>query len=169
MQVLPKIKDSDLSEVKEIYRRYYRGKWYHSDTMQQGYTLYYYATKVRIQLYYRDKERAQRDADAYNKKLEAYLKGRQGTVPDYLTWEMFRRTEVHNPLVWWHDNGSWLYEHRWLEDPIGTAELLQEDMNFEYDDMHTTHDLFDVLFTLPAYVQYELGQDKDGKWHIYHK
>lgn len=168
MQVLPKIKDSDLSEVKEIYRRYYRGKWYKSETMQPGYTLYYYATKVRIQLYYRDKERAQRDADAYNKKLEAYLKGRQGTVPDVLTWEMFRRTEVHNEGIWWHDNGSWLYAHGY--DYWDTSELLRDDMNFQYDDFyHTTRDFFGVLFTIPAYVQYELGQDKDGEWHIYHK
>ena len=43
--------DKQKSEVATTYRRYYRGKWYHSDDTQEGYEKYNYAKKVRVRLY----------------------------------------------------------------------------------------------------------------------
>ena len=66
MSAIIELNDEQKSEVATIYRRYYRGKWYQSDTPMYGYEKYYYATKVRIRLYYKDKESAEKEAEKYN-------------------------------------------------------------------------------------------------------
>lgn len=168
MKAEVELTEEQKSEVKEIYRMQQKGVWYQSETAQAGYTLYYYATKVRVKLYYKDKASAQAEADKYNKRRAAYEKGRQpDIIPENLEWEMFSGTELQNPLIWWHNNGSWLYAHGYTD--WNTNELLTDDMDYAYDDFdHSTRDFFDVMFRLPRFSDYEL-REKDGKYAIYAK
>ena len=156
------LNDEQKSEVKVIYRMYKRGKWYQSDTPMYGYEKYYYATKVRIRLYYKDKESAEKEAEKYNKRRSAYEKGK---FPKIVTWSMFAGTELHNNYLWWHDSGSWLYAHGY--DDWEVEELMTDDMNFQYDDYnHTTADFFRVMFTIPRFSDYELTKDAYGNYKI---
>ena len=75
------------SEVKVVYRRYYRNHWYQSDTPRQGYEKYYYATRKRLTMYHKDKEMAERDAADYNKRYAAYVKGTGKSFPKTITWD----------------------------------------------------------------------------------
>lgn len=162
MNDIIELSDDQKSEVKEIWRMYKRGKWYSSDTALYGYDKYYYATKVRIRLYYKDRESAEREAEKYNKRLESYEKGR---IPKVITWSMFQGTELQNNQIWWHDSGSWLYAHGY--DDWNLSELLQDDMFYTYDDYnHTTSDFFDVLAILPKFSNYELAQNAYGEYRL---
>lgn len=162
MDNIIELPDELKSKVEIVYRMYKRGKWYQSDTPEAGYSKYYYATKVRIRLYYKDEESAQRDADAYNKRRAAYEKGK---LPQILTWSMFQGTELQNNQIWWHDSGSWLYAHGY--DDWSLSELLRDDMFYVYDDYnHTTADFFDILTTLPKFSDYALVQNKNGEYKL---
>lgn len=161
------LKDSEKSKVVKVYRKYYRGKWYESETPQPGYNIVsYYATKVTSRLYYSEKEMAQERAEAYNKRLRAQKKGQQKSI-DIISWYDFNGTELQNEKVWWHDSGSWLYTNHY--DDWDPEELLQneEDVVTPYDDYnHTTVDFFELLFTTPAFSMYEL-KEEDGRHKIF--
>jgi hypothetical protein len=161
------LKDNEKSKVVKVYRKYYRGKWYESETPQPGYNIVsYYATKVTSRLYYSEKEMAQERAEAYNKRLRAQKKGQQKSI-DIISWYDFNGTELQNEKVWWHDSGSWLYTNHY--DDWDPEELLQneEDVVTPYDDyQHTTVDFFEVLFTTPAFSMYEL-KEEDGRHKIF--
>ena len=163
------LKQDEMSKVVKVYRRYYRGKWYISETPQPSYDIVsYYATKVKTHLYYDTEEEAQERADKYNKRLKAYKKGQQSPFPSTISWYFFNNTEVQNPLIWWHDSGSWLYAHGY--DDWDTEELLEDEMFFPYDDYgHTTVDFFNVLFATEAFSEYEMKVDEDGKYKIFIK
>lgn len=161
MRSIIELSDNEKSEVKEIWRMYKRGKWYQSDTAMYGYEKYYYATKVRIRLYYKDRSSAERDAEKYNKRREAYEKGR---IPKYIDYDMFEGTELKNDQIWWHNSGSWIYEHRFW-DGAYIEELLDDDMFYTYDDYnHTTADFFDVLTKLPRFSNFELAKNSYGEY-----
>lgn len=168
MEVEVELKDSEKSKVAEIWRMYKRGKWLKSDIPLSGYKKYYYATKVRLTMYYDNYESAQREADKYNNRLKAYKKGRAGKMPEILDWYMFKSTELHNDTIWWHDSGSWLYAHGY--DQWSTEDLLKDDMLFTYDDFHhTTYDFFTLFFTIPRFSKFELKKDAYGDWKIFVK
>lgn len=164
-----KLKKEEMSQVVKVYRRYYRGKWYESETPQPNYNIVsYYATKVRDRLYYSTEEEAQARANKYNERLKAYKKGQQTPFPSVISWYFFNGTEVQNPLIWWHDSGSWLYAHGY--DDWDTEELLNDDMLFQYDDYgHTTLDFFNILFNTTAFYKYEINVDKHGDYKIFLK
>ena len=163
------LRDDEKSKVVKVYRRYYRGKWYESEYALPGYNIIsYYATKVKSRLYYSSYEEAQTRAEQYNKRLEAYKKGREATI-DYISWYDFDGTELHNDLIWWHDSGSWLYAHGY--DDWDPEELLEypSEVKYPYDDYdHTTINFFEVLFTTAKYAGYEL-KEKDGEYKIFVK
>ena len=160
--------DEQKSEVATIYRRYYRGKWYQSDTPQNGYEKYYYATKVRVRLYYKDRESAEREAQKYNKRRAAYEKGKLNeTIPSSLKWDDLPKNVKE---AWSHRSGSWLYEHAngdWDED-WNIKDMLEESDIEEDDDYgNSTKDFFEQLFMTPKYIKYELKKKDDGKWGIF--
>lgn len=163
------LKQDEMSKVVKVYRRYYRGEWYISETPQPNYNIVsYYATKVKTRLYYDTEEEAQERADKYNKRLKAYKKGQQTPFPSTISWYFFNSTEVQNPLIWWHDSGSWLYAHGY--DDWDTEELLEDEMLFPYDDYgHTTVDFFNVLFNTEAFSEYEMKVDDNGNYKIFIK
>ena len=157
------------STVKVVYRRYYRGKWYASDTPKAGYNIIsYYATKVRIRIYHSDREDAQRDADKYNKRLASYKQGlnqladydvvSDDRIPQAKTWASMPST-IRNPIYWPHNNESngdlsWLYEKsdeysdNW--DNWKLRKLLQEEtkegMTRQYKAGNTTKKFFSIIF-----------------------
>lgn len=159
--------DEQKSEVATIYRRYYRGKWYQSDTPQNGYEKYYYATKVRVRLYYKDKKSAEREAEKYNKRRAAYEKGKSNeTIQISLGWDDLPK----NVKEWSHRSGSWLYEHangNWEED-WNIKEMLEES-NIEEDDDYgnSTKEFLEQLLMTPKYIKYELKKNYDGEWRIF--
>ena len=161
------LKDDEISKVVKVYRKYYRGKWYESETPQPDYNITsYYATKVTNRLYYSEKREAQERAEAYNKRLREQKKGQQKSI-DIISWYDFTGTEVQNTNIWWHDSGSWLYAHGY--DDWDVEELLQykSDVVKPYDDYnHTTVDFFNILFTTPAFSMYEL-KEEDGRHKIF--
>lgn len=161
--------DEQKSKVKEVYRKYYREKWYQSETPQAGYNKYYYATKVRVRLYYKTEAEAQKEAEKYNKRLQSYLKGKYGKeFPALIEWDMFAGTEVQNQYVWWHDNGSWLYEHGY--DEWNTKELLYEyGIPMKSADGHNTEDFFDVLFSTQRFSQFYIKMKKNGEYSVFTK
>ena len=161
--------DEQKSEVATTYRRYYRGKWYNSDVPQNGYEKYYYATKVRVRLYYKDRESAEREAEKYNNRRAAYEKGRiEDTIPDKLDWDSL----PDNVKSWSHRSGSWLYEHAngdWEED-WNIKDMLEES-DIEEDDPYgnSTKEFLEQLFMTPRYIKYELKKKDDGKWGILYR
>lgn len=163
------LKSEEMSKVIKVYRRYYRGKWYESETPKPKYnTVKYYATKVRIRLYYSDREDAQKRADQYNKKLKAYKKGREKEFPEVIDWYDFDGTELHDETIWTNPNGSWLYAHGWDEWEV--SELLNEPMEYKFPiDRHSNVDFFDVLFTTTKFARYELKKNAKNEWKIYVK
>ena len=167
MQVRAKLDQADMSEVKEVYRKYSRGKWYKSDSPTPGFTKYYYATKVRIQLFYKEKEKAQRDADKYNKWHETHTT-KTVYFPDRLSWYDFAGTELHNKRIWWHNDGSWLYDHGY--DDWNVKGLLVEDMEMRFSDFnHTNVDFFNVLFLTAKFLRFRLNKDSKGRYTIVEK
>ena len=81
-----KLKKEEMSQVVKVYRRYYRGKWYESETPQPNYNIVsYYATKVKSRLYYSTEAEAQARADKYNERLQAYKKGQQTPFPSVIS------------------------------------------------------------------------------------
>lgn len=154
------------SEVATTYRRYYRGKWYQSDTPQNGYEKYYYATKVRVRLYYKDRESAEREAQKYNKRRAAYEKGRtEDIIPNNLDWDSL----PENVKAWSHRSGSWLYEHANGDWDDWDIKEMTEESDIEQDDNYgnSTKDFFEQLFMTPKYIRYELKKKDDGKWGIF--
>lgn len=162
MNDIIELSDDQKSEVKETWRMYKRGKWYSSDTALYGYTKYYYATKVRLRLYYREKERAEKEAEKYNKRRASYEKG---LLPDYIDYDMFEGTELHNDQTWPHSSGNWIYEHIFWNG-AGLDELLNDDMDHKYADDHSTRDFFDVMFTLKRFMKYKLVCDIEGNYKL---
>ena len=172
-----KLKKNDLSTVATIYRRYFRGKWYHSETPKPYYKESYYATKVKNPRYYQDQSQAQREADKYNKHLYTYKKGLQDEFPDRLSWYFFIGTELHNSLIWWHtntngnfDGSPWLYGHGF--DNWSVKNLLRNKNDVEYqcvDYGHTTINFFNILFSTSEFNKYELATDKNGDYKIFVK
>lgn len=166
MKAEVELTDEQKSEVATTYRRYYRGKWYQSDVPQNGYEKYYYATKVRIRLYYKDRASAEREAENYNKRRAAYEKGKSEEFPDTLDWDDLPK----NVKEWSHRSGSWLYEHAngdWEED-WNIKDMIEEN-DIEEDDYYgnSTKEFFEQLFMTPKYIKYELKKNDDGKWKIY--
>lgn len=159
--------DEQKSEVATIYRRYYRGKWYQSDVPQVGYEKYYYSTKTRIRLYYKDRESAEREVQKYNKRRAAYEKGKSDeTIPISLKWDDL----PDNVKSWSHGSGSWLYEHAngdWEED-WDIKEMLEE-RDIEEDDYYgnSTKEFLEQLLMTPKYIKYKLKKNDDGEWRIY--
>lgn len=148
------ILDSELSEVKTIYTKYYRGKWYYSDDPKQGYEKQYYATKVKSRLYYDHYEDAERRAYQYNKHYIAAKYGvRLQNIPDKILWDDIKGTEIGQDNLWGHTTGDWLYEHAkeygWDEYPVQA--LLDENMEFVYEDMHDNVDFFEIALNTPTY------------------
>ncbi len=164
------LKEEEKSKVVKVYRRYSRGKWYSSPIPLPGFnTISYKATKKRNALYHSDRAEAEKDAEDYNRRLQAYKKGRQPSIPENISWYDFNGTEVQNPLIWWHDSGSWLYAHGY--DDWDTQELL-EDLPFmeRYEDYgHTTLDFFEVLLMTPRFSSFRVLEDEKGEWKIYSK
>lgn len=156
------LQDEEKSKVIKVYRRYYRGQWYESETPQPHYDIVsYYPTKVSNRLYYSTESEAQARADAYNKRLQAYKKGQQQEIPNDITWYDFSGTDVQNPLIWWHESGSWLYAHGY--DDWELDHLMEDsgDVDFPYDDYdHTTIDFLNIWFTKKGYIQYEIRKDR---------
>lgn len=164
MKAEPKILDSEKSVVKKIYRKYddKQDKWYSSDTPKAGYDIIsYYATKVRIQLFYRTEERAQEEADKYNKRLRSYKKGKMRTLPDYIDWYTFNGTELHDEYRWGHGSGTWLYAHGWLQDYWSIEELCAEDLYATDWEGNSTKKMFDVLFKIPVFSNLKI-EEIDG-------
>lgn len=162
------ILDSELAQVKEIYTRYYRGKWYFSDTPQQGYEKEYYVTKIKNRAYYSDKEDAQARADQYNKRYIAAKYGaRLRNVPDIIKWDEVKHTEIGQETLWPHQTGDWLYEHRHYDnwDSWPVQKLLNEDMEEVYNDKHTNVDFFKVVLRLPKYHMWFLQKVGYKKVH----
>lgn len=179
------------STVVKVYRRYYRGRWYESNTPQPGYDIIsYYATKVKTRLYHSDREDAQRDADKYNKRLAAYKQGRNPSVeydimsddniPNSIPWQQLPR-DIRNPFLWPHNNSdmddlSWLYEHadrysnNWAE--WYTRQLLREEsengMDKVYKAGNTTRKFFELIFSNNvAYAGCNLYWSKsDNRWYV---
>lgn len=178
------------STVVRVYRRYYRGRWYESNTPKPGYDIVsYYATKVKTRLYHSDREEAQADADKYNKRLAAYKQGRNpgveydiasdDDIPDVIPWTQMPR-DLRNPNLWPHNNSdqsdlSWLYEHsdRYSEawDKWYIRKLLREEtksgMDKPYKAGNTTRKFFGLIFSNNvAYAGYELYWSKsDSRWY----
>ena len=178
------------STVKMVYRRYYRGKWYESDTPKEGYNIIsYYATKVKTRLYHSDIEDAQADRDKYNKRLAAYKQGRNkladydlvpdDKIPQSKTWASMPST-IRNPLYWPHNNASdddlsWLYEHAddyseaW--DNWKLRELLKEEtkegMDESYASGNTTRKFFNLIFSNDtSFAGFDLYWSKgDNRWY----
>lgn len=163
------LKKEEMSTVVKVYRRYYRGKWYMSETPQPGYDIIsYYATKISTRIYYSDRAEAQERADKYNKRLKAYKKGREQAFPETIDWYDFDGTELHDDTKWTNPDGSWKYAHGWDEWEVD--ELLKEDMEFVYEeDQHSNIDFFNVLFTTTKFYKYELKKNEDDEWKIYVK
>lgn len=162
MNDIIELNDEQKSEVKEIWRMYKRGKWYSSDTALYGYEKYYYATKVRIRLYYKDRESAENEAEKYNKRRAAYEKGQ---IPKYIEYDMFEGTEVTQENIWPHSHGNWLYEHTFWNGAY-LDELLNDDMDYKWDDKHSTRDFFEVMFTLKKFMKYKLVKDNEGNYKL---
>ena len=169
-----KIKKDNLSTVATIYRLYFRGKWYHSETPKPHYKESYYATKVKNPRYYSTADRAQKEADKYNKYLYTYKKGLQAEFPDTLYWHNFAGTEVQNSLIWWHSDSDygcpWLYANNydyWNVNRLLSNKSYVEAKFADYD--HSTIDFFKVLFKTSEFDQYELGIDKNGDYKIFIK
>lgn len=166
MKVEVELTDEQKSEVATIYRRYYRGEWYQSDVPKNGYEKYYYATKVRIRLYYKDRASAEREAEKYNKRRAAYEKGIADEFPDSIGWDDLPK----NVKGWSHRSGSWLYEHAngdWEED-WNIKDMLEETDIEEDDDYgNSTKEFLEQLFMTPKYIKYELKKKDDGKWAIF--
>lgn len=160
--------DEQKSEVATIYRRYYRGKWYQSDVPQNGYEKYYYATKTRIRLYYKDRKSAEKEAQKYNKRRAAYEKGKSNaTMPVSLSWDDLPKNVRE---AWSHRSGSWLYEHAngdWEEDWNIKDMLEESDIEKDDNEGNSTKDFFEQLFMTPKYIKYELKKKDDGKWSIF--
>ena len=178
------------STVKMVYRRYYRGKWYESDTPKEGYNIIsYYATKVKTRLYHSDVEDAKADAEKYNKRLAAYKQGRNKLVdydmvpddqiPISKTWASMPR-DIRNPLNWPHNNESggklsWLYEksgdysEAW--DNWKLRKLLKEEtkagMDLPYAAGNTTRKFFGLIFANDVkFAGFELYWSKtDNRWY----
>ena len=162
------LSDKEKSEVIKVYRKYDKkqDKWYKSDTPKAGYNIIsYQATKARIAMFYKTKERAQEDADKYDKHLKAYKRGRTQNFPDVIDWYMFTGTELHSKWQWSHESGAWLNSHGFL-DSVRTDDLLN-DMDFVYGD-HTTNDMFDVMFFIPRYYNYYY-KEVDGEYKIFQR
>ena len=159
--------DEQKSEVATIYRRYYRGKWYQSDVPQTGYEKYYYATKVRVRLYYKDRKSAEKEAQKYNKRRAAYEKGKLNeTIPTSFSWDDL----PDNVKSWSHRSGSWLYEHAngdWEEDWNIKDMLEESDIEKDDNEGNSTKDFFEQLFMTPKYIRYELKKKDDEKWGIF--
>ena len=160
--------DKQKSEVATIYRRYYRGKWYQSDVPQVGYEKYYYATKVRLRLYYKDRKSAEKEAQKYNKRRAAYEKGKSNeAIPASLKWDDLPKNVREG---WSHRSGSWLYEHAngdWEED-WNIKDMLEESDIEEDDDYgNSTKEFLEQLLMTPKYIKYELKKKDDGKWGIF--
>ena len=151
------VPDDKKSEVKVVYRRYYRNHWYQSDTPRQGYEKYYYATRKRLTMYHKDKEMAERDAADYNKRYAAYVKGTGKSFPKTITWDDMEETEVNDPSKWFHNDPSWLYSHGY--DDWKTDDLLEDDMEEVFGD-HTTAEFFEEAFVV--WPGYKLAEDDDG-------
>ena len=167
MKVEIELTEEQKSEVATTYRRYYRGKWYQSDTPQNGYEKYYYATKVRVRLYYKDKKSAENEVNKYNKRRAAYEKGKSNEyIPDVLGWDDLPK----NVKEWSHRSGSWLYEHAngdWDEDWNIKDMLEESDIEEDYDYGNSTKEFFEQLLMTPKYIKYELKKNDDGKWCIF--
>ena len=161
------LKKEEMSKVVKVYRLYYRGKWYESETPQPGYDIIsYYATKVSTRIYYSDMNEAQERADKYNKRLKAYKKGREQDFPETIDWYDFDGTEFQDETIWTNPDGSWKYAHGWDEWEVDV--LLKEDMEFIYtEDKHSNVDFFDVLFTTTKFAKYELKKNAKNEWKIY--
>ena len=168
IKVEVELTDEQKSEVATIYRRYYRGKWYQSDTPQNGYEKYYYATKVRVRLYYKDRASAEKEAEKYNKRRAAYEKGKLNeTIPSSLKWDDLPKNVRE---AWSHRSGSWLYEHAngdWEEDWNIKDMIEESDIEKDDDYGNSTKEFFEQLFMTPKYIKYELKKKDDGKWGIY--
>ena len=160
--------DEQKSEVATIYRRYYRGKWYQSDVPQVGYEKYYYATKVRVRLYCKDRESAEKEAQKYNKRRAAYEKGKLNeSIPTSLSWDDLPKNVKE---AWSHRSGSWLYEHAngdWEEDWNIKDMLEESDIEKDDNEGNSTKDFFEQLFMTPKYIRYKLKKKDDGKWGIF--
>ena len=190
-QVLAKdLSPQERSTVKKVYRRYYRGKWYESDTPKQGYDIIsYYATKVKTRLYYSDREDAQRDADKYNRRLAAYKQGRNpeveydvvddASIPNTKKWSTMP-SDIRNPWLWPHNNSSeddlsWLYEHsedyseNW--DNWKLRKLLRDEtkggMDRQYKAGNTTRKFFKSIFANDvSFAGFDLYWSKsDNRWY----
>lgn len=169
---LEEIRDEEKSHVVKVYRRYYRGKWYESETPQPNYDIIsYYVTKVKSRLYYSTEYEAQTRADQYNERLRAYKRGLGQPIPDEIDWYDFNGTALHDPHTWWHDSGSWLYAHGYVDWSVEDLLSDESDVTFPYDDYdHTTVDFFKVLFTTKKYMNYEIKIDSvTGKYDIFEK
>lgn len=190
-QVLAKdLTPQERSTVKKVYRRYYRGKWYESDTPKEGYNIIsYYATKVKTRLYHSDREDAQNDADKYNRRLAAYKQGRNpaveydvvddANIPETKTWASMPR-DIRNPWLWPHNNASdgdvsWLYEHsdnysvNW--DNWKLRKLLREETKTCMDELfmagNTTRKFFETIFANDTrFAGFKLYWSKgDNRWY----
>lgn len=157
--VFVSVKNGELSEVKEIYTKYYRGKWYYSDTPQAGYTKEYYATKVKQRMYFSTREDAEERANKYNKRYLAWKYGKKADMPERITWAQVKGSEITNDKIWPHDTESWHYNHAEVPDWSywTTENLLKGDISYMEADGHSTKEFLETVFDfVPDFTSYKI-------------
>ena len=152
--------------INVIYTRTYSDRTLHKYTATHGYKKQYFVTVLKQ--YFDTKQDAEKARDKFNEQQYQKKRAKAHEFPDILDWYMFTGTELHNPLLWWHNSGSWLYAHGY--DEWETEELFEDIFTYEYEDMHSTKDFFEVLFKTPLYIRYYVSKNnKDKQWKLYEK
>lgn len=163
-----RLTEKERAVVRIVYTRKQKTRVLHKETATHGYKKQYEVTK--LDKYFNTREEAEEARDKYNENTLQKKQSKTHDFPDTLTWDDFDNTAVQNPLLWWHNSGSWLYVH-WYDD-WDTEELLEEgsDFTFEYEDGNSTKDFFEVLFKKPQYVKYYVSKNnKEKEWKLYER
>lgn len=168
MQPNVRLTEKEKAVVRIVYTRTYKNRTIRKETATHGYKRQYEVTKAN--LYFDDRKAAEAARDKYNEKELQKKKSKTHNFPDEIEWDWFAGTPVQNPRVWWpRPEGAWLYDHE-TYDNWSTEELLEDDMEAESDDMHTTKEFFDILFKTPRFRKYFISNNnKEREWKLYER
>lgn len=168
MQPNVRLTEKEKAVVRIVYTRTYKNRTIRKETATHGYKRQYEVTKINK--YFDTRQEAERVRNRYNEQILQHKQSKTHDFPDTLEWDMFDNTAVHNPILWWHNSGSWLYAHGY--DDWDTEELLDEGSDFttQYDDGNSTKDFFEVLFKTPRYIRYYVSRNnKEKEWKLYER
>lgn len=162
-----RLTERERAVVRIAYTRKYKNRVLRKNTPSRGYKKQYEVTQLNR--YYNTRREAEAARDAYNKNELQKKQSRAHDFPDAIEWDWFAGTAVQKPTAWWpRPEGTWLYGHGY--DDWQTEELLEDDMELETLDMHTTKEFFEILFKTPRFRKYFISNNnKEREWKLYER